>query len=159
MKIDDFARSGDPMLVWRRQAPSARRNADVYPSDETEDVIPGNTSGKKLLMYARTVIFGGCVQMARRRRLSTFRTSWTRSLRLCDCSHRSAFSSAPWADCPRPRATSRGRNSGSGPDHSPGACLGAYHRPNRRCASGDATPSTDHPDRSEDSGGSTSAVP
>ena len=27
----------------------------------------------------------------------------------------------------------------SGPDHSPGAYLEAYHRPNRRCASGDAT--------------------
>ena len=35
----------------------------------------------------------------------------------------------------------------------------AYHRLNRRCTSDDATPSTDHPDSSEDSGGSTSAIP
>ena len=36
-----------------------------------------------------------------------------------------------------------------------GASLDAYQRPNRLCASGEATPSTDHPDSSEDSGGST----
>ena len=46
----------------------------------------------------------------------------------------------------------------SGPDHSPGAYLEAYHRPNRRCASGDANASTDHPDSPEDNSGSTSAV-
>ena len=61
------------------------------------------------------------------------------------------------ADCRRPRATGRRRNSGSGPDHSPGAYLEAYHWLNRRCVSGDATPSTDRPDSSEDSEGSTSA--
>ena len=53
-------------------------------------------------------------------------------------------------NCPRPRTTSRGRNSGNGPDHSPEAYLEAYHRPNCRCASGDATPSADHPESSED---------
>ena len=46
-------------------------------------------------MYARMMIFGGCVQTARRRRrLSTFLKSWRRSVKLCDRSHRSAFSSA-----------------------------------------------------------------
>ena len=33
-----------------------------------------------------------------------------------------------------------GRNSGRGPDHSPGTYLESYRRPNRRCASCDATP-------------------
>ena len=47
----------------------------------------------------------------------------------------------------------------SGPDHSPGAYLRAYHRLNRQCASGDTTPSTDRPESSEDSEGSTSAGP
>ena len=51
------------------------------------------------------------------------------------------------------------RNGRSGPDHSPGAYLRVYHRLNRRCASGGATPSTDCPDSSEDSEGSTSAGP
>ena len=59
------------------------------------------------------------------------------------------------ADFPRPRTSGRGKNSGDGPDHSPGA----YRRPNRRCPSGDAKPSADHPDSSEDSGCSTCAVP
>ena len=62
------------------------------------------------------------------------------------------------ADSPRPRITSRGRNCRSGPDHCPRAYLEAYHRPNRRCVSGDATPSTDNPDSSEDSGNSTNTV-
>ena len=40
-----------------------------------------------------------------------------------------------------------------------GAYLRVYHRLNRPCASGDATPCTDCPDISEDSEGSTSAGP
>ena len=83
-----------------------------------------------------------------------FLKSWTRLLLLCDCSHKSAFVSAPGADDPCPRTTGRGRN----PDYLPGAYLEAYHRPNRRCASVDATPSIIHPS-SEDMEGSTSAVP
>ena len=75
---------------------------------------------------------------------------------LCDCSYR--FVIAPGADCPCPLTKGRGRNSRCGPDHSPGAYLEAYHRPNLRCASVDATPSIDHPDSSEDGGVSTSAV-
>ena len=57
------------------------------------------------------------------------------------------------------RATGRGRDGRSGPDHSPGAYLRVYHRLNRPSASGDATPSTDRPDSSEDGEGSTSASP
>ena len=65
---------------------------------------------------------------------------------------RSAFGSVPWSRLTTHRATGRGRNGGSGPDHSPGAYLRVYHWLNRRCASGGATPSTDCPDSSEDTG-------
>ena len=41
----------------------------------------------------------------------------------------------------------------------PGAYIEAYHRPNRRCASGDATPSIAHPGSAKDVGSSTSAFP
>ena len=74
---------------------------------------------------------------------------------LCDCSHSSAFVSAPGADCPCPETQVVEEIAGViqfFPKRE------VFHRWYRQCASGDATPGTVLPDSSEDREGSTSAV-
>ena len=51
-------------------------------------------------------------------------SSLRKSLKLCDWSHRSAFSSAPWSRESRSLYLKVVKNDGSGPDHSPERIIG-----------------------------------